>query len=334
MSLLEDHLKWLNLHQEATLEPERPIVDPHHHFWPGEQHYLLEDLWLDTDSGHNIKKTVFIECSQEFLKTGDTDFAPVGETIFVKKISDEARKEKHKTQIEGIVGHVNLLIGPEKTHEVLTSHLKEGGNLFKGIRHAGGWDHHSELSNSHHSPPENMYSNEIFIESLNELINLNLSFEAWQYHHQINQVTKMAETLPDLKIVLNHFSGPIGIGPYANKKDEIFEIWKKDITQLAKHTNVYAKLGGLAMPINGYEFHKQKLPPTSDQIVNSQRRYYDYLISCFGPERCMFESNFPVDKQSASYNIIWNAFKKMSSGHTNSDKDLMFFNTAESFYKL
>jgi predicted TIM-barrel fold metal-dependent hydrolase len=179
-----------------------------------------------------------------------------------------------------------------------------------------------------------MYSNEIFIESLNELINLNLSFEAWQYHHQINQVIKMAETLPDLKIVLNHFSGPIGIGPYANKKDEIFEIWKKDITQLAKHTNVYAKLGGLAMPINGYEFHKQKLPPTSDQIVNSQRRYYDYLISCFGPERCMFESNFPVDKQSVSYNIIWNAFKKMSSGHTNSDKDLMFFNTAESFYKL
>ena len=107
MSLLEDHLKWLNLHQEATLEPERPIVDPHHHFWPGEQHYLLEDLWLDTHSGHNIKKTVFIECSQEFLKTGDIDFAPVGETIFVKKISDEAKKEKHKTQIEGIVGPVS-----------------------------------------------------------------------------------------------------------------------------------------------------------------------------------------------------------------------------------
>ncbi len=334
MSPLEDHLQWLGLHKETILEPERPIVDPHHHLWPGESHYLLEDLWLDTHGGHNVKKTVYIECSQEYLTSEDIDFAPVGETRFVKKICDEARKEINKTQIEGIVGHVNLMIGPDKTREVLNRHIEEGGNLFKGIRHAGGWDHHPELSNSHHSPPKNLYLKETFLEGLREMINLNLSFEAWQYHHQINQVAKIAESLPNLKIVLNHFSGPIGIGPYANLKEEIFEIWKKDLKQLAIHKNVYAKLGGLAMPLNGFGFHKQKLPPSSDQIVDSQRHYYDYLISCFGPERCMFESNFPVDKQSVSYNVIWNAFKKIASIHTSSDKDQLFYNTAKTFYRL
>ncbi len=334
MNSLEDFLKWLSLHKEETIDPERPIIDPHHHFWPGDMHYLLEDLWQDTESGHNVKKTVFIECSQEYLKVGDKDFAPVGETIFVKNICDLAKKEKHRTQIEGIVGHVNLMIGAEKTVSVLKSHLEVGGALFKGIRHAGGWDHHPELSNSHHNPPKNLYLNETFLASLNELSNLNLSFEAWQYHHQVNQVKKIAELLPKLKIVLNHFSGPIGIGPYANKKDEIFEIWKTDIRELAKHENVYAKLGGMAMPINGYEFHKQVSPATSDQLVQEQKHYYHYLISNFGPERCMFESNFPVDKQSISYNVVWNAFKKMAKSYTSEDKDLMFYKTAESFYKL
>ena len=334
MSSLEDHLNWLNLHNEETIDPERPIIDPHHHFWPGDLHYLLDDLRLDTESGHNIKKTVFIECSQEYLEEGDQDFAPVGETIFVKKICDAAKEESQRTQIEGIVGHVNLLIGAEKTKAVLKSHLKEGGALFKGIRHAGGWDHHYELSNSHHNPPKNLYSDETFLESLNELSNMNLSFEAWQYHHQVNQVKKIAETLPNLKIVLNHFSGPIGIGPYATKKDEIFEVWKTDILTLSKYENVYAKLGGMAMPINGYEFHKQASPATSDQLIKEQEHSYHFLIKSFGAERCMFESNFPVDKQSISYNVLWNAFKKMADRYNSEEKDQMFYKTAQSFYKL
>ena len=335
------HQDWLAQVSEAIIDPEQRIIDPHHHLWPGtsvgseksSNQYLLEELWADTGSGHNITNTVFIDCGQCYWDLADTALNPVGETEFVKKIADASKANPDQATISGIVGHVDMLLGFE-SERVLEKHLEVGQELFKGIRHAGGWDPHPNIRNSHHDACEGLYLLPDFLDGLQTLAKLGYVFEAWQYHHQINQVAKMAETLPDLKIVLNHFSGPIGIGPYANKKDEIFEIWKKDITQLAKHTNVYAKLGGLAMPINGYEFHKQKLPPTSDQIVNSQRRYYDYLISCFGPERCMFESNFPVDKQSVSYNIIWNAFKKMSSGHTNSDKDLMFFNTAESFYKL
>ena len=144
----------------------------------------------------------------------------------------------------------------------------------------------------------------------------------------------MAREHPNLKIVLNHFSGPIGIGPYKDMRNEIFEQWKKDIDELVKNKNVYAKLGGLAMPINGYNFHKQSMPPSSDQIVETQKNYYDYSIKSFGPERCMFESNFPVDKQSVSYHVIWNAFKKISKDYTEEDKEYLFFKSAKNFYSL
>ena len=332
MSALEDHLIWLKQVKEDILDPERPIIDPHHHLWPGELPYLLDDLWKDTDDGHNIKKTVFIECSQEYSLDMDESFQPVGETIFVRDIALEAKNQPDKAQISGIVGHVDLLAN--NVSDVLDRHLEEGHGLFKGIRHAGGWDHHDEIGNSHHNPQKNLYLSDEFSEGLNELENKNLTFEAWQYHHQINQVSILAREHPNLKIVLNHFSGPIGIGPYKDMRNEIFEQWKKDIDELVKNKNVYAKLGGLAMPINGYNFHKQSMPPSSDQIVEAQKNYYDYSIKSFGPERCMFESNFPVDKQSVSYHVIWNAFKKISKDYTEEDKEYLFLKSAKNFYSL
>ena len=333
MSVLEDRLIWLKQVREDVLEPERPIVDPHHHLWPGEFKYLLADLWQDTDDGHNILKTVFIECSQEYLTAGAESLMPVGETQFVRDIALEANKQSGKAQICGIVGHANLLLG-DAVELVLESHISEGKGLFKGVRHAGGWDRHDEIGNSHHNPPHELYLSESFSKGLESLEKLNLSFEAWQYHHQINEVSAIAKAHPNLKINLNHFSGPIGIGPYQDKSDEIFDVWKKDVKKLASFKNVYAKLGGLAMPINGFDLHKQAKPPTSDEIVERQRHFYDYSIEVFGPERCMFESNFPVDKQSVSYHVIWNAFKKIAASFSEEDKDYLFRKTAENFYSL
>ena len=332
MDTLEERLAWLDQVREEVLEPERPIVDPHHHLWPGKLHYLLDDFWKDTDDGHNITKTVFIECSQEYLSDGDESIRPIGETIFVRNIALEAKKEPDKAQICGIVGHADLL--SKNVPLILEKHSEEGQGLFKGIRHAGGWDHHDEIGNSHHNPQKNLYLSDEFSEGLNELEKKALSFEAWQYHHQIDQVTLLAKEHPNLKIVLNHFSGPIGIGPYQGKQNEIFETWKKDIDELVKNPNVYAKLGGLAMPINGYDFHKQSMPPSSDELVEAQKNYYEHSIKSFGPERCMFESNFPVDKQSVSYRTVWNAFKKMTKSFSQEDKDYLFMKSAEDFYSL
>ena len=160
-----------------------------------------------------------------------------------------------------------------------------------------------------------------------ELINLNLTFDAWHYHHQINDLSIFAKKYPELTIIHDHFGGPLGVGPYEGKKEEIFKKWKDDISLLSESKNVYAKLGGLAMPVNGWNFHKQNKPASSDQIVDMHHEYYLHTINCFGVERCMFESNFPVDRRSVSYHVIWNAFKKMVLGYSNEDtkKLLKFF---------
>ena len=159
-------------------------------------------------------------------------------------------------------------------------------------------------------------------------------FDTWHYHNQIKDLTILAKALPSLKIVQDHFGGPLGIGPYEGKQDLIFGKWKDDISELSECPNVYSKLGGLAMPINGWNWHKRNLPATSDELVQAHQRYYSHTINAFGVERCMFESNFPVDKQSISYPVLWNAFKKIAGSFSEEDKSFLFYETAKNFYKL
>ena len=342
MSNFYDIPGWLDQIQEEILEPGRPIIDPHHHLWHGPEaeqdgsnpyRYLLEDLWNDTESGHNIKKTVFIDCGQEYYDQGPYEFRPVGETEFVVEIAKQAQKNSDKAQISGIIGHVNMMLG-DSSREVLEAHKEKGEGLFRGIRHSGGWDAHESVRNAHSEPAEQIYLEDQFQRGLEQLSNLNMVFDTWHYHSQIRDLTMLAKALPSLKIVHDHFGGPLGIGPYEGKQKEIFIKWKDDISELSECPNVYSKLGGLAMPINGWDWHKNDLPASSDQLIEAHKEYYLHTINSFGVERCMFESNFPVDKQSISYHVLWNAFKKMSVGFSEEEKNYLFYETAKDFYSL
>ena len=333
---------WLDLIQEEILEPDRPIIDPHHHLWHGPEteqdgsnpyRYLLEDLWNDTESGHNIKKTVFIDCGQEYYDEGPEEFKPVGETEFVVEIAKQAQGNPNKAQISGIIGHVNMMLG-DSSKEVLEAHKEKGEGLFRGIRHSGGWDADESVRNAHSEPTEQIYLEDQFQRGLEQLSNLNMVFDTWHYHNQIKDLTMLAKALPSLKIVHDHFGGPLGIGPYEGKQKEIFIKWKDDISELSECSNVYSKLGGLAMPINGWDWHKNDLPASSDKLIEAHKEYYLHTINSFGVERCMFESNFPVDKQSISYHVLWNAFKKMSVGFSEEEKNYLFYETAKDFYSL
>ena len=333
---------WLQQVQEEIIDSKRPIIDPHHHLWRSPENakgikdsyrYLLQDLWSDTSSGHNVKKTVFIECGQEYFDDGPESFKPVGETEFVAGIANQAKEDPSKAQISGIVGHVNLMLG-ESSREVLEAHIEKGGGLFKGIRHSGGWDASDSVRNAHSEPTQHIYLEASFQKGLEQLIELDLVFDTWHYHNQINDLTILAKSLPELKIVHDHFGGPLGIGPYKGKQDTIFGQWKEDIAALSECPNVYSKLGGLAMPINGWNWHKRDLPATSDELIVCHKKYYEHTIDVFGVERCMFESNFPVDRQSISYHVLWNAFKKMSSGLSEQEKHYLFYETASNFYNL
>jgi L-fuconolactonase len=332
---MTDHDTWLAQVSEETIEPERSIVDPHHHLWHHKDvPYLLPNLWADTNSGHNIEQTVFIDCTAEYRTSGPEALRPVGETEFVVRVAAEAAKgPAGAARIGAIIGHADLMLG-EAVGEVLSAHEQAGNGLFRGIRHAAGWDASEVVRNSHSNPPEHLYAEPSFREGMAELTRHGMVFEAWHYHRQIPELTALAHALPETTMVHDHFGGPLGIGPYKGKRDEIFEQWKTDITALAQCSNVIAKLGGMAMAINGYGWHKAERPLTSDELVAAQRPWYEHCIEQFGPERCMFESNYPVDKVSISYNVLWNSFKKMTAGFSDDEKESLFRATAMGVYGL
>ena len=333
---MTDRQTWLDQVTEDIIDPERPIVDPHHHFWRQGAYgrYLLEDLWADTESGHRVEKTVFVECHAEYREDLPEAMRPVGETEFVAHLAAlSAEGPGGAARVCGIVGHADLRLGAG-VEEVLRSHLEAGQGLFRGIRQHASWDASDEVPKSRTGPPPHLYRLSSFREGFACLAPLGLSFDAWNYHPQIPELADLARAFPGTTIILNHLGGPLGTGPYADQREEVFAQWRRDIAALAEHPNVIAKLGGIAMPLNGFGWQERDRPPTSDELAAAQRPYYLHAIECFGPDRCMFESNFPVEKLSVSYHVLWNSFKKVAEGFAEEEKHALFQGTAESVYRL
>jgi predicted TIM-barrel fold metal-dependent hydrolase len=331
---------WLAQVVEDVIDPERPIVDPHHHLWRARGSfppYLLDELWADTGSGHRVTQTVFVECRASYRKEGPEHLRPVGETEFVAEIAADAAvgaaREPGRATIGGIVAHADLRLG-DAVEEVLAAHAEAGRGLFRGIRHSGACDPHPEALFIPGRAEPGLYAREDFRRGLRVLGRLGLTYDTWHYHHQNRDFAALARAAPETTIVLDHFGTPLGVGAYAGRRDEIFEPWRRDIAEIARCPNVVAKLGGLAMPDNGFGWERRDRPATSDELVAAQARYYRHAIECFGPERCMFESNFPVDRLSISYRSVWNAFKKIAAGASDDEKDALFRRTAARVYRL
>ncbi len=330
-----DAATWLAQVQEDILEPQLPICDPHHHLWDHPRNrYLLDELLADTDSGHNVVSTVFMECAAMYRADGPAALRSLGETEFVNGVAAMSASGGYGAgrMCAAIVGFVDLTLGAA-AGEALDAHMAASGR-FRGIRHASGWDASDAVRNSHTNPTRGLLADKTFRAGFAELGKRGLTFDAWLYHPQISELVDLARAFPHQPIVLDHFGGPLGIGPYEGKRAEIFEQWKVDMAALAACSNVVAKLGGLVMPINGFGFHKRALPATSDELVAATRDYYLHMIDCFGPHRCMFESNFPVDKQSASFHVLWNSFKKIAAGCSADEKAALFHDTATRVYRV
>jgi len=331
---------WLDLTTEETLEPDLPICDPHHHLWEFRDgqvalRYLLNDILIDVNSGHNIRSTVFIECGASYLSTGPEELRPVGETEFVNNIATMAAVEPQaKTRIAAaIVGTADLTLGAD-VEPVLDAHMAAGGGRFRGIRHQATWDASEEVPNGRTNPKQSILLDSDFRRGFATLARRNLSFEGWCYHPQIPELADLARSFPDTVIILNHFGGPLGVGPYRGTREQNFPAWKQAIADLASCPNVVAKLGGINMVVNGFAWHERQRPPGSQELIDATRPYYEHTIEQFGVGRCMFESNFPVDKVSCSYNVLWNSFKRLTTNYSAAEKADLFHDTANRIYRL
>jgi len=329
--------EWLALREEEeVLDPDLPVIDPHHHLWERETSvYMVDDLAHDLGSGHRIVATVYVQCRSMYREHGPVEFAPLGETEFARGVArDTADGALGRFGIcAGVVGHANLMLG-DRVRPVLEAHCEAGGGRFRGIRHITAWDSDRRLLSPGYPVENSMLGDARFRAGFAHLAPLGLSFDAWIFHPQIAEVAALARAFPETTIILDHCGSPLGIGRFAGRRDEVFRDWSAAIRDLATCPNVVVKTGGLAMGFCGHGFHAEAMPPDSDRLAATWRPWIETCIEAFGAARCMFESNFPVDKGSCSYRTCWNAFKKLASGAGETERSDLFAGTAARTYRI
>ena len=327
---------WLALQTEEVLDPGQPIIDPHHHLWERpDWRYLLHEFLDDIRTGHDIRATVFVQARAMHRATGPEALRPVGETEFANGIAAMAASGGYgDVQLcAGIVGFADLRLG-KAVGPVLEAHLAAGGGRFRGIRHIATWDPDPALLNPAYQPAEDMLDSDAFRAGFAELAARGLSFDAWLYFHQIPRLTRLARAFPEVPIVLDHCGGILGIGRYAGRRDAVFAEWSAALRELAACPNVMVKLGGLGMRLPGFGFEAGGRPPSSAMLAEAWRPWMECCIEIFGAARCMFESNFPVDKGAYGYAIGWNAMKRIAASASADEKADLFRRSAARFYRL
>lgn len=331
---------WLARLDEEIIEPDLPICDPHHHLWGRRDgaimpRYLLEDLLGDIDTGHNIVSTVFVEAKAMYRADGPEEMKTVGEIEFVNGVAAMAASGLYgKTRVAaGIIGATDLDRGAA-SGDVLDAMIAAAPNRFRGIRCSATWDP-DPVVRGHRVAPQSRMMDPGHRAGVAELGKRGLIYEAWCFHTQLGELIDLAHAAPDVDIVLDHIGGPIGIGAeYEGRRAEIMEAWKRSISDLSECENVSVKLGGLFMEVNGFAWHTRPTPPTSDEMAEAAQPYFDHVIENFGPDRAMFESNFPVEKISTGYKTLWNAFKKVARGYSPLERAKLFHDTATRVYRL
>lgn len=321
---------------EQALEPDLPIIDPHHHLWDDDRGpYLLPHILADIGGGHNVKATVFIECRTHYRAGASDAERSLGEVEFVNGISAMSASGGYgPTRVAAaIVGHADLRLG-EGVRDVLEKQIALTGGRMRGIRWSIPYDASDVGKHVSRFVEEGISKDATWRAGFAQLAKLGLTFEGWCYHPQLSEITALARAFPETTIILNHVGGYLGVGPYSQNTSEEFQRWKRSIQELATCPNVVVKLGGLGMLIFGFDLHLRADPPSSELLAETWRPFLETCIEAFGVDRGMYESNFPVDKQSCDYTACWNAFKRISAGASDSEKAALFAGTAARVYRI
>jgi L-fuconolactonase len=326
---------WLSKWQEDVIDPDLPVVDVHHHLWVHSGRYLLDELLADTGSGHNVRSSVFVQCRSMYRADGPAEMRPVGETEFVNGAAAMSASGHYGPArlCAGIIGWADLTLGA-KAVPVLEAHIRAGNGRFRGIRVTSSHDPDPALWPGPARSIPGLLTDSGFREALGSFAQLGLLFEPIVFHHQLPELIAVARAFPDTQFVLNHAGGILTRGKYATQTEEVYALWRKHMKELARSPNVAVKVGGMARRTPGVTFPKLERPPSSQDLAGHWRRYFEACIEDFGADRCMFESNFPVDKSCYSYRVVWNAFKRITANYSAAEKAALFSENAYRIYRL
>lgn len=321
---------------EPAIGPDIPIVDAHHHFYSRDDGtYMLPEFLRDLRSGHDVRATVFVECGASYRRELPAAEQPLGETEFAVRMGQEAERLVPASECAvcaGIVGFADLMLG-DRVRPVLEQHIERGAGRFRGIRNRVTWDAHGV--GMHNRPyTAGMLMRPSFREGFAHLARLGLSYDAWQYHTQLDELADLARQFPDTPIIVNHIGAPLGVGPYATRRAEVLEAWRRSMKALAGLENVVVKIGGLGIVIFGFGFPFRPAPPGSAEMAQAWRPLVEFCIETFGPRRCILESNFPADQQSCNYVALWNAFKRLTASLSPDERRDLFHDNARRIYRL
>jgi L-fuconolactonase len=328
--------RWTALRYEDALEPELSIIDPHHHLWENDRgRYLLPEMMADVNSGHNIVATVFIECGTMYRAEVPAAMQPVGEVEFANGVAAMSASGRYgRTRLcAGIIGHADLMLGDD-VQPVLEALIAAGNGRFRGIRHGATWDSGDAARFGRHRVPRHLLLDPTFRRGFARLEPMGLSFEAWLFHPQLSDLADLLRAFSNTNVILDHVGGLLGIPPHDGNRDEVFAVWRGHIRELAQFPNLTVKVGGLGMLYCDWDFHLREQPPSSEELAAAWRPYVETCIEAFGPERCMTESNFPVDKQSCGYGVLWNALKRITRACSPTEKAALYRDTAARVYRL
>ena len=325
---------------EDILEPDLPIVDPHHHLWHWRAHalakrYMLDELAADTGGGHRVEATVFVECTSFYKRDGPPELRALGQTEAVNGVAAMSASGVHGRfrACAGIVGHVDMTLS-ERAGEVLQAHVAAGGGRFRGVRNIGGYDDDPSVLPHTHAAQPGLYRREDFRQGVRQLARLGLTFDAWVLEPQLPDVIDLARSAPEVTIILDHLGTPVGTGRYQGRREERFPIWRANMAELAQCENVMVKVGGLGMSFPDFPSHLAEPRASSEQLAREWRPYVGTTLELFGAQRCMFASNFPGDLACGSYTTLWNAFKRLAAGASAEEKAALFSGVAKRVYRL
>lgn len=338
--------EWWDRRREVVVEPDVEFVDAHCHFWEERDvadpqddrftlrtsRYLPDEFLRDSGTGHRVAQCVYVECGSAYRTEGPEHLRPVGETEFAVGLAERLAAREGVTDIAAVVAHADMR--DPHLGAVLDAHEERGRGRFRGIRHSAARLEDPAARLLAGAAPPGLYLDPDFRRGVALLGARGLTFDAFQFHVQLGELIGLALAAPETTIVVNHLGTPVGFTRSPAAGDAVFAAWAESIERLARLPNVVMKLGGLASIVTGYDGHQRDRPPSSQEFVDERGAYFRRAIQCFGPERCMFESNFPVDSVSISYGSLWNAFKMIAGDYDAPSRHALLAGTARRVYRL